>query len=659
MSSGIINDALQDNLVYLEAQTNVILDELAQLRLFNADLITSTEEVNIIQDTFADLSNVVMQLKKQKTTGSNFDLNNKFLDLRKISSLLRPFKDGSLTPQALSSQESQIVSRLESLILQYSLISIYQITLTSLLRSTAPLSDELFYWEVISASTWRKVLFCLQTTPQRTAQLVNSVIADFHDASKPNLEAMNVTVPSYIGPHWESTYKFFIHYQRLITDSLYNNILANNIRGIYKFIGAHSLRWDKNINPVPFAKVMLGAPFLSVFEEVHRKKHQVYELQAQNAKNLGLLLANLPNLEEIDNNEHKITQSLSFLQATIKSSKEMAEDPFQLINQIFDEQLPDALHEWKVLLSRSRRPSFITRYWPSLILTLLYGPSTVMSILTNRDAIIEFIQTNLVDTVKGMWNNWILKPAVNILSTIRHDDQSEISIMSQHSLDSDLESLKRMVIDYTVENTPEYKHLSFGQLEEVKRELNDMVSSGDLTPMMKGYEEDIKRPVKNLIRGSLPRALLIQLQKTKVDGAVAISGIDKLLKSQELVFGIVAASPSFLIIVYLFKALNSYLQKGYISRNSGERRLIVSKNLNNIERLLSSSEDAMGEELDYINGMLLLEIISLRNSGLTIVPKVRRSEWVRDINDLADNKASIQMRLNTVTRIYHVYSAFF
>jgi nuclear-control-of-ATPase protein 2 len=659
MSSGIINDALQDNLEYLEAQTNAILDELAQLRLFNADLITSTEEVNIIQYTFADLSNVVMQLKKQKTTGSNFDLNNKFLDLRKISSLLRPFKDGSLTPQTLTPQESQLVSRLESLILQYSLVSIYQITLTSLLRSTAPLSNELFYWEVISASSWRKVLFCLQTTPQRITQLVNSVIADFHDASKPNLEAMNVTVPSYIGPRWESTYKFFIHYQRLITDSLYNNILANNIRGVYKFIGTHSWRWDKNINPVRFAKVMLGAPFLSVFEEVDRKKHQVYELQAQNAKNLGLLLANLPNLGEIGNNEHKITQSLSLLQAAIKSSNEKTEDPFQLINQIINEQLPDALHEWKAQLSKSRRPLFLTRYWPSLLLTLLYGPSTVMSILTNRDAIVEFIQTNLVDTVTGMWNNWILKPAVNILSTIRHDDQSEISIMSQHSLDSDLESLKRMVIDYTVENTPEYKHLSFGQLEEVKRELNSMVSSGDLTPMMKGYEEDIKRPVKNLIRGSLPRALLIQLQKTKVDGAVAISGIDKLLKSQELVFGIVAASPSLLIIVYLFKALNSYLQKGYVSRNSGERRLIVSKNLNNIERLLSSSQEAVGEELDYINGMLLLEIISLRNSGLTIVPKVRRSEWVRDINDLADNKASIQMRLNTVTRIYHVYSAFF
>jgi hypothetical protein len=39
------------------------------------------------------------------------------------------------------------------------------------------------------------------------------------------------------------------------------------------------------------------------------------------------------------------------------------------------------------------------------------------------------------------------------------------------------------------------------------------------------------------VRGDLVRALLIQIQKTKVDVEVAISGIDTLLKSQELVFG--------------------------------------------------------------------------------------------------------------------------
>ena len=44
------------------------------------------------------------------------------------------------------------------------------------------------------------------------------------------------------------------------------------------------------------------------------------------------------------------------------------------------------------------------------------------------------------------------------------------------------------------------------------------------------------------IRGDLIRALLIQVQKTKVDVELAVSGIDALLKSQELVFGYYFAS---------------------------------------------------------------------------------------------------------------------
>ena len=39
------------------------------------------------------------------------------------------------------------------------------------------------------------------------------------------------------------------------------------------------------------------------------------------------------------------------------------------------------------------------------------------------------------------------------------------------------------------------------------------------------------------IRGNLVRALLIQVQKTKVDVELAVNGIDALLRSQELVFG--------------------------------------------------------------------------------------------------------------------------
>jgi nuclear-control-of-ATPase protein 2 len=65
----------------------------------------------------------------------------------------------------------------------------------------------------------------------------------------------------------------------------------------------------------------------------------------------------------------------------------------------------------------------------------------------------------------------------------------------------------------------------------------DKVREGDLTPVLRAYEKDLRTPFVGTVRGDLVRALLIQIQKTKVDVEVAMSGIDALLKSQELVFG--------------------------------------------------------------------------------------------------------------------------
>ena len=53
------------------------------------------------------------------------------------------------------------------------------------------------------------------------------------------------------------------------------------------------------------------------------------------------------------------------------------------------------------------------------------------------------------------------------------------------------------------------------QLEEVAQK----IKIGDLTPVLKLYENDIKSPIKSAISGTLVRSLLIQVQKTKVCGS--------------------------------------------------------------------------------------------------------------------------------------------
>lgn len=47
-------------------------------------------------------------------------------------------------------------------------------------------------------------------------------------------------------------------------------------------------------------------------------------------------------------------------------------------------------------------------------------------------------------------------------------------------------------------------------------ELTKQIREGDLTEVMKVYENDIKSPLKSVVAGTLVRTLLIQIQKTKV-----------------------------------------------------------------------------------------------------------------------------------------------
>ena len=88
------------------------------------------------------------------------------------------------------------------------------------------------------------------------------------------------------------------------------------------------------------------------------------------------------------------------------------------------------------------------------------------------------------------------------------------------------------------------------------------VKRGDLTSVLLSYEKDIKNPLKNAISGDLIRTLLIQgdflfikVHKTKCDGELAMSALDKLLRSNELNFALLATVPSILLISFFVKYL--------------------------------------------------------------------------------------------------------
>jgi nuclear-control-of-ATPase protein 2 len=217
-----------------------------------------------------------------------------------------------------------------------------------------------------------------------------------------------------------------------------------------------------------------------------------------------------------------------------KQGQNPVQRPLDLIERlvhVLREKLPNHTTSMSLIIRRHGRPSRIVRYWLPVSAALLSGSASMKFLTSRREEIIQSI-VNIGSTTIDFWGNWVVHPIRKLIGTIRHDEKSEIAIMSKNSLLADRASLERMVVDF-VRDRPD---LQQGIVADTTAIVNS-VKEGDLTPVLKAYERDLRSPFIGTVRGDLIRALLIQIQKTKVDVEIAISGIDALLKSQELVFG--------------------------------------------------------------------------------------------------------------------------
>lgn len=229
--------------------------------------------------------------------------------------------------------------------------------------------------------------------------------------------------------------------------------------------------------------------------------------------------------------------------------------------------LPRYTSTFNARIRSSGQPSRLIRYWlPATVLIL--SSSTILRILSHRrEAILTWIREFGV-TCQDFWYNWVVEPIKNIIGTIRHDEDSQVAIMSKRSLEGDRESLERMVVEFAVD---ENRTLTSEQLSEIRSK----VQEGDLTPVLKAYERDMAKPFMGAVRGNLIRALLVQIQKTKVDVEVAIGGIDSLLKSQQLVFGFIALTPGLLVSIGAVRYLNGVLGNKKGSRKGAKQNQVL------------------------------------------------------------------------------------
>lgn len=290
--------------------------------------------------------------------------------------------------------------------------------------------------------------------------------------------------------------------------------------------------------------------------------------------------------------------------------------------------------------ARSCKPLMAVRWWPAWA---LFAIST-WYITGSWQDFLNWLDVSVLETFKDFWRNWILEPLYRIYLVIRHDPNGRVALMARGSLESDVASLERMITEFVADTNPGADVSSVGSA----------VRSGDMTPVLLAYERQISHPILPLLKGELLRTLLIQVQKTKVDAEVALSGIDNLLESQQLVFGLVAALPALAVAWATVSALLKNILGAPI-RLSRVRRLRKAQflaRLGNIDAILDKSDAQLGFEAI---GAIWCEVSLLRRDiDSSDFSSERRAQLLNDLDRLLTIRQQSQA-LTTMDRIYIKY----
>lgn len=462
--------------------------------------------------------------------------------------LLGPRSDD--VPHGEEHQKTSLEQELEWLLVSKAAVQTYGLILNVLLEQTIPLSRDIWYWDEVLGSYPMLGLYSVQTSPLRLWRWANDV---YHDARQ-KLQSIRIMRQASLQENLSLSDRWTRFYS-LVKDSIRERSIGN-------------------------MQSQMMSSLIMCRAEVRRKQSYLRRLREMSATGLGVLLDEGLTFEVNDDafkvkgnctsaNEEEwksvVSKSVALVETVIRNitvlelgpsefedtvfmgvdddtnivqnqaSEGQLSKPVELasrIQQILFSHLPFHMAASDKIVAENGRPSYVIRYWIPAAL-LVFSSSTLLRIFVKRkEEILEWIR-NFGATMVDFWYNWIVEPLKKIVGTIRHDENSEVAIMNKGSLEGDKASLERMVIDFAMDNPSNGVALSDADIADVRARIKE----GDLTPVLKAYEKDLRRPIVGTIKGDLIRALLIQVQKTKVDIEIAVGGIDALLKSQELVFG--------------------------------------------------------------------------------------------------------------------------
>ncbi|WCJ20565.1 dgd1 suppressor 1 [Euphorbia peplus] len=233
---------------------------------------------------------------------------------------------------------------------------------------------------------------------------------------------------------------------------------------------------------------------------------------------------------------------------------------------------------------------------------------------------------------------WLLKHSrvmgsSDIDNWIREAKDSTLSFFSQH-VEQPLLSIRDELFETFRKN-----HKGLMDKEEVQLTSNSMhrmllefskETKGEKFPdnasdeemleiVMARYENELKHPIRNLVGGELARALLIQVQKLKLDINTGMLQLDQIMKANEINFAVLAALPAFFLSYILLMGIRAWFKRdtkaegrGIIARR--QRKLLlaeVEKKITNYQIFIDQESE---KESRFMFGLVLYSLDRLSHA---------------------------------------------
>ncbi|GAQ07767.1 hypothetical protein ALT_5088 [Aspergillus lentulus] len=499
-----------------------------------------------------------------------------------VRALISKFPDSLLKGQQLPDETIAYVLDISWIMAAKAFLQVLGITINVLLEHTHSIGEEVLYWADVSGSNWYTGAYAVQMAPDRLWRFLK------------------------------------------------RSLLYTGEGGIRKAVNpTASVSWARFYDIVyrcldPRAMLSLRARLFSSFtahrSEMRQKCKALEAMRTRNASGIGLLMG-----------------QCSILKTEIDSESAT------------DDRLRDAVFRGvltlKVLLQR------VVHEGTEYELEERIFTAVEREVVRNQSEMTKFPQSPDYRLFKaGNQSPWaslmlgtLLAAAVSGGAFDEHfpeiDKQSEARAHKmdfQHRincfLEADRASLERMVLDFVLDQPESEKGLGAKQIET----LTTRIREGDLTPVLRAYEKDLRKPFIGTI------------QKTKVDVEIAIGGIDSLLKSQELVFGFVSLTPG-IMVTYAFLRWAFGVFGSRKGLQVGRRKHELRHALRDVDRTLTLSTPTDSGVLTYKDhGLLVCGADILLQKAATVLRGADLREFQEDIGDLLDIHIGIQRQTQVI-----------